>query len=168
MDSSHEFLGFGKTNLANTWTLATQILLVSVGFPQESTPRVSFCCRRVTGQLSSFMSKIEISLASQGFSLSKLQLSRLCFRLTPPWLLKTRCSVSFCSLWSFPSDRGTCLSHCNLPARPQSWFTLEDQQLQLGPPVVPFYLFFWEDSPTKTDYRKKMGTRILTSNYWRT
>ena len=27
---------------------------------------------------------------------------------------------------------------------------------------MPFYLFFWEGSPTRTDYSKK-GTRILTS-----
>ena len=32
----------------------------------------------------------------------------------------------------------------------------------LGPPVVPFYrFFFWEKFPAKTDYRKK-GTLILT------
>ena len=32
----------------------------------------------------------------------------------------------------------------------------------LGPPVVPFYPFLGEGSPTKIDYRKK-GTLILTS-----
>ena len=34
----------------------------------------------------------------------------------------------------------------------------------IGPPVVPFYRFFfgWEGSPTKVDYRKK-GTLIKTS-----
>ena len=31
-----------------------------------------------------------------------------------------------------------------------------------GPPVVPFYPFLEEGSPTKTDYRQK-GTLILTS-----
>ena len=31
----------------------------------------------------------------------------------------------------------------------------------LGPPVVPFYSFFGEGSPTKIDYRRK-GTLILT------
>ena len=38
--------------------------------------------------------------------------------------------------------------------------------IQLDPPVVPFYPFFGrvgEGSPTKIDYRKKVGTRILTS-----
>ena len=34
----------------------------------------------------------------------------------------------------------------------------------LGPPVVPFYPFFGEGSPTKLDYRKKMGTLFLS---WR-
>ena len=33
---------------------------------------------------------------------------------------------------------------------------------QLGPPVVPFYPFLGEGSPTKIDYRRK-GTLILTS-----
>ena len=33
---------------------------------------------------------------------------------------------------------------------------------QLGPPVVPFYPFLREGSPTKIDYRKK-GTLMLTS-----
>ena len=32
----------------------------------------------------------------------------------------------------------------------------------LGPPVVPFYSFLGEGSPSKTDYRQK-GTLILTS-----
>ena len=32
----------------------------------------------------------------------------------------------------------------------------------LGPPVVPFYPFLGEGSPTKTDYGKK-GTLILTT-----
>ena len=34
-----------------------------------------------------------------------------------------------------------------------------------GPPVAPFYRFFfgWEGSPTKIDYRTRMGTLILTS-----
>ena len=38
---------------------------------------------------------------------------------------------------------------------------------KLGPPVVPFYPFLGEGSPTKTDYRKK-GTLIPTSKNWRT
>ena len=33
---------------------------------------------------------------------------------------------------------------------------------KLGPPVVPFYPFLGESSPTKIDYRKK-GALILTS-----
>ena len=33
----------------------------------------------------------------------------------------------------------------------------------LGPPVVPCYPFLGEGSPTKIDYRKKVGTLILTS-----
>ena len=33
----------------------------------------------------------------------------------------------------------------------------------LGFPVVPFYPFLGEGSPTKIDYRKKSGTLILTS-----
>ena len=33
----------------------------------------------------------------------------------------------------------------------------------LGHPVVPFYPFVGEGSPTKIDYRKKVGTLILTS-----
>ena len=33
----------------------------------------------------------------------------------------------------------------------------------LGLPVVPIYPFFGEGSPTKIDYRKKVGTLILTS-----
>ena len=36
------------------------------------------------------------------------------------------------------------------------------QRSLLGPPVVPFYPFWGEGSPTKIDYRKK-GTLILTS-----
>ena len=36
------------------------------------------------------------------------------------------------------------------------------ETLFLGPPVVPFYPFLREGSPTKIDYRK-MGTLILTS-----
>ena len=36
----------------------------------------------------------------------------------------------------------------------------------LGPPVVPFYTFLGEGSPTNIDYRKR-GTHILTP-YWRT
>ena len=39
---------------------------------------------------------------------------------------------------------------------------------RLGPPVVPFYPFLGEGSPTKLDYRKKVGTLILTSQIWRT
>ena len=35
-------------------------------------------------------------------------------------------------------------------------------RLNLGPPVVPFYPFWGEGSPTKIDYRKK-GTLILSS-----
>ena len=34
--------------------------------------------------------------------------------------------------------------------------------LQLGPPVVPFYTFLGEGSPTKIDYRRK-GTLVLAS-----
>ena len=37
----------------------------------------------------------------------------------------------------------------------------------IGPPVVPFYPFVGEGSPTKLDYIKK-GTLILTSQIWRT
>ena len=33
---------------------------------------------------------------------------------------------------------------------------------KLGPPVVPFHLFFWEGSHTKIGYSKK-GTLIVTS-----
>ena len=33
----------------------------------------------------------------------------------------------------------------------------------LGPPVVPFYPFLGEGSPTKIDYRKTVGTLMLTS-----
>ena len=32
----------------------------------------------------------------------------------------------------------------------------------LGPPVVPFYIYCWEGSPTKIDNRKK-GNLFLTS-----
>ena len=38
----------------------------------------------------------------------------------------------------------------------QQWCNL------LGPPVVPFYTFLGEGSPTKVDYRQK-GTLILAS-----
>ena len=33
----------------------------------------------------------------------------------------------------------------------------------LGPPLVPFYPFLGEGSPSKIDYRKKVGTLSLTS-----
>ena len=33
----------------------------------------------------------------------------------------------------------------------------------LGPPVVPFYPFFGQGSPTKIDVLKKVGTLLLTS-----
>ena len=33
----------------------------------------------------------------------------------------------------------------------------------LGPPVVPFYPFGWEASPTKKRLQRKVGTLILTS-----
>ena len=39
---------------------------------------------------------------------------------------------------------------------------LQGPQHWLGPPVVPFYPFLGEGSPTKIDYRKE-GTLILTS-----
>ena len=39
---------------------------------------------------------------------------------------------------------------------------LHKQFPQLGPPVVPFYPFLGEGSPTNTDYRKKAAL-ILTS-----
>ena len=32
------------------------------------------------------------------------------------------------------------------------------EKLKLGPPVVPFYPFLGEGSPTKLDYRTKVGT----------
>ena len=35
--------------------------------------------------------------------------------------------------------------------------------LYLGRPVVPFYPLLGEGAPTKMDYRKKVGTLILTS-----
>ena len=41
---------------------------------------------------------------------------------------------------------------------------LRTVKLALGPPVVPFYPFLGEGSPTKIDYRKKrVHTLILTS-----
>ena len=38
---------------------------------------------------------------------------------------------------------------------------------KLGRPVVPFYLFFWECSPTKVDYEKKR-VPLFQPLYWRT
>ena len=44
----------------------------------------------------------------------------------------------------------------------QNW-ALGSGELRLGPPVVPSYPFLGEGSPTKIDYRKKVGTLVLAS-----
>ena len=45
---------------------------------------------------------------------------------------------------------------------PKSLYVRQTMETHLGPPVVPFYPFFGEGSPTKIDYRKK-GSLILSS-----
>ena len=54
------------------------------------------------------------------------------------------------------SDYGHCLGVYRFSGQQRKLGNL------LGPPVVPFYPFLGEGSPTKIDYRK-VGTLILTS-----
>ena len=55
-------------------------------------------------------------------------------------------------------------------AKKHIWLWLCFWGTMLGPPVVPFYLFWGEGSPTKIDYGKsKIGHQVIpTSNHWRT